>query len=340
MEPGGAARILLVDDHEAGRQATACVLRQAGHDVLEAASGEAALASLEAQAPDLAILDIGLPGCSGRDVLRVMKSRPELALVPALCLSASYPEAEDIAAGLQDGADAYLTKPVQLPGAAGASSGPVARAALAPGTGPRAGGSRGHAPSASRGIRCVAHGRRHGPRSRVSKRDPESGRGGRLRGHFRLQRIVRFPRGYPALPLLPRRRRTHARHDAPADGHAPGPPPAGRGIGGGGRGRTALVAPHEHRASPRPAREGDRRGFRGHRHYRSKGSGTRARGERSALPAGLGGRPSPRVRSGCADAASQGGLGSHGPARICARGGRTDAGVVEPAHSPGRPPSQ
>jgi len=112
MEPGRAGSILLVDDDEAGRVAHARVLRGRGYEVLEADSGQQALLFLHEKPLDLVISDIALPGCSGREVLRHIKSSPELALVPVMYLSATYPEAGDIAAGLEEGADAYLTKPV------------------------------------------------------------------------------------------------------------------------------------------------------------------------------------------------------------------------------------
>jgi CheY-like chemotaxis protein len=62
--------------------------------------------------PDLVILDIRLPGASGSEVLRRIRTDPATAALPAMYLSATYADEASIAQGLTEGADAYLTKPV------------------------------------------------------------------------------------------------------------------------------------------------------------------------------------------------------------------------------------
>ena len=105
--------ILVVDDDPAVRELVATYLAREGFEVREAASGEAALALLDTQAIDLVILDMGLPGMSGLDVLRALRHRPRTANLPVTVLTGmgdEYP----LAASLGLGADDYVTKPVRL----------------------------------------------------------------------------------------------------------------------------------------------------------------------------------------------------------------------------------
>ena len=108
---GTAARVLVVDDTEGNRYVVARLLRGAGYEVLEAASGGEALDQV-ARRPDLVVLDINLPDMTGYDVVRRLKGDPETAAIPVLHLTASYVESADRAYGLEAGADAYLTHPV------------------------------------------------------------------------------------------------------------------------------------------------------------------------------------------------------------------------------------
>src|SRR5512134_1739292 len=79
-------RILLVDDDRAFRHAIGTLLADAGHEVLQAADGPEALACLDRDQVDLMLLDIGLPGMSGLDVLTRIGSlptRPRVLVVTA-----------------------------------------------------------------------------------------------------------------------------------------------------------------------------------------------------------------------------------------------------------------
>ena len=105
--------ILIVDDDPATRELVAAHLRRKGFDVREAASGEAALELMEGQAIGLVILDLGLPGMSGLDVVRALREQPKTAALPIMVLTGKgldYP----LVTSLGVGADAYLTKPVRL----------------------------------------------------------------------------------------------------------------------------------------------------------------------------------------------------------------------------------
>ncbi|OPZ30949.1 MAG: Alkaline phosphatase synthesis transcriptional regulatory protein PhoP [Lentisphaerae bacterium ADurb.BinA184] len=102
--------ILVADDERDISELVEYNLTRSGFRVLCAASGEEALAVARQRAPDLIILDLMLPGVDGLDVCRALKSDPRTAGVPIIILSAKGEEA-DIVAGLELGADDYVTKP-------------------------------------------------------------------------------------------------------------------------------------------------------------------------------------------------------------------------------------
>ena len=106
-----APRVLVVDDTEGNRYAVARLLRGAGMVVSEAATGGEAL-RLVKELPDVVVLDIKLPDMTGYDVCREIKGSPVTGSIPVMHLSASYIENADRAYGLEAGADAYLTHPV------------------------------------------------------------------------------------------------------------------------------------------------------------------------------------------------------------------------------------
>lgn len=105
------ARILCVDDTEAQRYAVSRILRKAGFDIMEAATGEQALEMMASQ-PDLVLLDVNLPDISGLDVCRIIKSRQESARTPVLQVSATHVNTRARVEGLEGGADAYLVQPI------------------------------------------------------------------------------------------------------------------------------------------------------------------------------------------------------------------------------------
>ncbi|MBI2896901.1 MAG: response regulator [Deltaproteobacteria bacterium] len=107
-----APTILNVDDHEAQRYALSRVLRQAGFEVQEAGTGRHAL-ELASLCPSLVILDVHLPDMDGLDVCRRMKSAAPTASIPILVVSATAIACDDRVRGLEGGADAYLTHPVE-----------------------------------------------------------------------------------------------------------------------------------------------------------------------------------------------------------------------------------
>src|SRR5215471_7624487 len=103
------ARILNVDDYSPGLYSRSRILRGAGFQVDEAATGGQAL-SMMANRPDLVLLDINLPDMTGLEVCKQIKQNPDTAGTVVLHLSASRTVAADQVAGLEGGADGYLVE--------------------------------------------------------------------------------------------------------------------------------------------------------------------------------------------------------------------------------------
>jgi two-component system KDP operon response regulator KdpE len=99
--------ILLVDDDDDARGAIAANLSGHGYAVRDAGSGEEAMREWEVRRPDIVLLDIGLPGMSGLDVVRRMRRD---GATPIVIISVRGSEADKVAA-LDLGADDYVTKP-------------------------------------------------------------------------------------------------------------------------------------------------------------------------------------------------------------------------------------
>ena len=100
-------RVLVVDDEPPIVRAVAANLRVRGFEVVTAASGETALAAVETHQPDCVVLDLGLPGVDGLEVLRRLRTWTQ---VPVVVLTAIDSERDKVAA-LDLGADDYVTKP-------------------------------------------------------------------------------------------------------------------------------------------------------------------------------------------------------------------------------------
>jgi len=107
----GARRVLVVDDNVDAAESLALVLRAAGHVVWTAFSGETALDVAARVRPDVAILDIGLPGRSGYQVALALRSRQETAACTIVALT-GYGQPEDLERALRSGFDRHFVKPV------------------------------------------------------------------------------------------------------------------------------------------------------------------------------------------------------------------------------------
>ena len=101
------ARILVVDDEPEILRALQPLLAARGYAVTTAASGEAALAALQRQRPDLMLLDLGLPDMPGLELCRLVRAESS---IPIIILTVREQERDKVAA-LDQGADDYLTKP-------------------------------------------------------------------------------------------------------------------------------------------------------------------------------------------------------------------------------------
>jgi signal transduction histidine kinase/CheY-like chemotaxis protein len=104
-------RILVVDDNTDAAKTLAELLRMAGHQVQTAADGHEAIASVDSFVPDIAILDIGLPGMDGYELARWIRKQPRLQRVRLIALS-GYGQASDQKLALEAGFDLHLAKPV------------------------------------------------------------------------------------------------------------------------------------------------------------------------------------------------------------------------------------
>ncbi len=104
---GDRRRLLVVDDEALLRRTVEVALSSKGYDVDVVATGDAAVAAVMATLPDLLIVDLGLPGMSGIEVIRTVRAWNPL---PIIVLSARDRESDKVAA-LDVGADDYVTKP-------------------------------------------------------------------------------------------------------------------------------------------------------------------------------------------------------------------------------------
>jgi adenylate cyclase len=104
-------RILVVDDNETNRDILCTRLGMQGFDLVQAADGEEALAMVRERHPDLILLDVMMPKMDGFEVCRRLKADANLPYI-AIILVTARADTKDIVAGLEAGADEYLTKPV------------------------------------------------------------------------------------------------------------------------------------------------------------------------------------------------------------------------------------
>jgi signal transduction histidine kinase/DNA-binding response OmpR family regulator len=106
------ASALVVDDTEGNRYTVARLLTDAGMKVREAETVAGAKSTLLEFTPDLVVLDINLPDGSGHEICRAIREDPRTSAVPVMHVSASFITNKDRAYGLEHGADAYLTHPL------------------------------------------------------------------------------------------------------------------------------------------------------------------------------------------------------------------------------------
>ncbi|MEV6924481.1 response regulator [Dactylosporangium sp. NPDC051485] len=104
------ATVLLAEDDDAVRELLEFMLTGAGHTVLSCGDGDAALRLALARHPDVAVLDVSMPGRSGLEVCAAMRAEPATARTPVLLVTARGTHG-DVADGLRAGATDYVVKP-------------------------------------------------------------------------------------------------------------------------------------------------------------------------------------------------------------------------------------
>ena len=102
--------ILVIEDSAPIRRLVEICLREVGPTIITAADGPSGLRSAQTDSPALIVLDIGLPGMHGWDVLAAVRSQPGGDRIPVLILTAHANEEDRFRSGA-DGADAFMTKP-------------------------------------------------------------------------------------------------------------------------------------------------------------------------------------------------------------------------------------
>lgn len=106
-------KIIIVEDQPDLADMFDEMLSVDGYQVLKIHSSTGALSVIRAERPDVVLLDIMMPDVSGLEVLRFMRREPDLQKTPVVIVSAKTLPA-DIRTGLEAGATAYLTKPVDM----------------------------------------------------------------------------------------------------------------------------------------------------------------------------------------------------------------------------------
>src|SRR5438094_4610606 len=102
-------RVLIVEDHPTMREALRLILEPEGFLVIEAHDGNEAMETIRHATPDVMLLDLGIPGIGGEEVLERVKGDPVTASLPVIVVTATGGEVEEKVLAL--GAAAFFTKP-------------------------------------------------------------------------------------------------------------------------------------------------------------------------------------------------------------------------------------
>ncbi len=107
-----SAKVLIVDDEIDSLKLIGLLLESKGYQIVAAQNGERAIEKALQEPPDLVILDVMMPGMSGYEVCRRLRTDPRTATIPILMFTAKT-QVMDKVIGFEAGADEYLTKPIQ-----------------------------------------------------------------------------------------------------------------------------------------------------------------------------------------------------------------------------------
>ena len=114
LAPGAKRYVLCIEDDVPLAHVLAKKLTLDGFDARTASDRQTIVAALQKlPSPDLILLDVGLPGISGFDLLRKVRQHPKLASVPVIMLTGRA-NAEDVLHGMTNGADGYVSKPFRF----------------------------------------------------------------------------------------------------------------------------------------------------------------------------------------------------------------------------------
>lgn len=114
LAPGGKRCILCIDDDVPLVRILARKLSLDGYDVRTASDRPTIVAELQkTPSPDLILLDVGLPGITGFDLLEKLRKHPKLSSLPVIMLT-GHVTPEDVLHGMSSGADGYVSKPFQF----------------------------------------------------------------------------------------------------------------------------------------------------------------------------------------------------------------------------------
>jgi CheY-like chemotaxis protein len=106
-----SATILLVEDNAANRYLATFLLEKAGHRVIHASDGRAAVAAAQSETPDLILMDIQMPDMDGYEAAQLIKANPNLVSVPLVAVT-SYVTAGDHEKARTQGFVGYIEKPI------------------------------------------------------------------------------------------------------------------------------------------------------------------------------------------------------------------------------------
>lgn len=106
-------KVLLVEDELAQREVLSYNLKSEGFNVVTAPDGDEAMLLIQEEAPDIIVLDWMLPGISGIEICRRLKSKPKTQAIPVIMLSARAEEVDRVR-GIETGADDYVVKPYSV----------------------------------------------------------------------------------------------------------------------------------------------------------------------------------------------------------------------------------
>ena len=104
------SKILIADDDDHYRTLIEKILKEAGHQIISASDGDLAWKKIQEESPDMAVLDVNMPGKNGFELCKLIRSTPKFKNMPVLILTV-LSETDKQVKGYDLGADDYVPKP-------------------------------------------------------------------------------------------------------------------------------------------------------------------------------------------------------------------------------------